>query len=169
MTGSTEQQTETTRPELTVEAVADLPMIRVQRDFAATPEQLFRAHTDPELFARWVGPEGHRAQIDHWDARTGGSYRYRSVHEGTEYAFRGCFHTVRPDRLVQTFTWEGMPDAVTLDTMWFEDLGEGRTRLHVQTLLETFEARAGMLSMGMEAGLADGYAKLDAMLAEGAV
>ena len=31
-------------------------MIHIYRDFAATPAQLLRAHTDPELFARWVGP-----------------------------------------------------------------------------------------------------------------
>ena len=31
------------------------------RDFAATPAQLVRAHTDPELFVQWVGPGRHRA------------------------------------------------------------------------------------------------------------
>ena len=41
-----------------IEADETLPMIHIWRDFAGTPEQLFRAHTDPELFARWVGPEG---------------------------------------------------------------------------------------------------------------
>jgi uncharacterized protein YndB with AHSA1/START domain len=38
-------------------------------------------------------------RIEHWDARTGGSWRYASVHDGTEYRFRGCFHEVRPDRI----------------------------------------------------------------------
>ena len=54
---------------------------------------------------------------------------------GDEQAFRGCFHTVRPDRIVQTFTWEGMPDGVALETMTFEDLGDGRTRLHALSLV----------------------------------
>ena len=40
----------------TIEADPDLPIIRITREFAATPAQLFRAHTDPELFARWIGP-----------------------------------------------------------------------------------------------------------------
>jgi uncharacterized protein YndB with AHSA1/START domain len=164
MTPSTQQT-----PELTVERVPDLPLIRISRDFAATPEQLVRAHTDPDLFAQWVGPSGHRARIDHWDARTGGSYRYRSVHEGAEYAFRGCFHTVRPDRLVQTFTYEDLPDGVSLDTMWFTELGDGRTRMHVESLVDSFEARDAMLASGMEVGMSDGYAKLDALLADGTV
>jgi DNA-binding transcriptional ArsR family regulator/uncharacterized protein YndB with AHSA1/START domain len=88
----------------------DRPVIRITRDFAGTPEQLFRAHTDPEIFVRWVGPDSTSSRIDHWDARTGGSFRYVATHGDDEYGFRGCFHEVRPDRIVQTFTWEGMPD-----------------------------------------------------------
>ena len=58
-----------------IEADPTVPVIRIVRDFAATPAQLLRAHTDPELFARWVGPEAIRIRIEHWDARTGGSWR----------------------------------------------------------------------------------------------
>ena len=54
-------------------------MIHIYRDFAATPAQLFRAHTDPALFARWVGPTDIGADIDYWDARDGGSWRYTAV------------------------------------------------------------------------------------------
>ena len=54
--------------ETTIEADPKLPIIRMTRDFAATPEQLFRAHTDPALFAQWVGPNAMDTQIEHWDA-----------------------------------------------------------------------------------------------------
>jgi len=67
---------------------------------------------------------------------------------------------------VQTFTWEGMPDAVALETVTFEDLGDGRTRLHAQALCDSFEGRDAWLRSGMETGVNDGYAKLDALLAE---
>jgi len=153
----------------TIEAPADLPVIRMTREFAATPAQLVRAHTDADLLARWIGPDGTDVKIDQWDARTGGSWRYLNVVDGEEYAFHGCFHTVREDRLVQTFTWEGMPDAVSLETMTFEELGDGRTRLHSVSLVDSFEARDGMLSSGMEVGVNDGYAKLDTLLAAGAL
>src|SRR6185437_12359034 len=76
--------------ETIIEADPKVPVIRMARDFAATPGQLFRAHTDPALFARWVGPDAMTTRIEHWDARTGGSWRYVSVHDGTEYAFPGC-------------------------------------------------------------------------------
>ncbi len=151
----------------TIEAVEDLPAIIITRDFAATAAQLVKAHTDPVLVVQWIGLEGTTLTIDHWDARTGGSWRYVGVTDGEEYGFHGCFHTVRDDRLVQTFTFEGFPDSVALETMTFEDLGGGRTRLHVQSLFESYEARDGMLSSGMDVGVDAGYAKLDGLLGAG--
>jgi len=155
--------------ETMIEADPKVPVIRMTRDFAATPEQLFRAHTDPKLFARWVGPGGMDVRIDYWDARNGGSWRYVAGRAGEEYAFRGCFHEVGPDRIVQTFTFEGAPDGVALETLRFEDLGDGRTRLHAQSLVDSFEDRDAWLSSGMEVGVNEGYAKLDGMLADGTV
>ena len=108
-------------------------------------------------------------RIEHWDARTGGGWRYVSAHDGTEYGFRGCFHEVRPDRIVQTFTFEGDPNGVALVTLWFEDLGDGRTRLRTQSLVDSFEGRDAWLRSGMEVGVDEGYAKLDRMLADGTV
>ena len=128
-----------------------------------------RAHTDPELFARWVGPDAVQTRIEQWDARSGGSWRFVSTRDGEEYGFRGCFHEVRPDRIVQTFTFEGEPDGVALETLWFEDLGNGRTRLHAQSLVDSFESRDAWLRSGMEIGVNEGYAKLDKMLADGTV
>jgi hypothetical protein len=70
---------------------------------------------------------------------------------------------------VQTFTFEGDPDGVALETLWFEDLGDGRTRLHAQSLVDSFDSRDAWLSSGMESGVDEGYAKLDGMLADGAI
>jgi len=139
------------------------------RDFTATPAQLLRAHTDPEIYARWVGPNGMDVRIDQWDARNGGSFRFVNTRDGEEYSFRGCFHEVSPERIVQTFTYEGMPEGVALETMRFEDLGNGRTRLHAQSLVDSFEDRDAWLASGMETGVNEGYAKLDGLLADGAV
>ena len=74
--------------ETTIEADPKVPIIRLTRDFAATPEQLFRAHTDPRLFVQWNGPNSLQTRIDHWDARSGGSFRFVSSRDGEDYAFR---------------------------------------------------------------------------------
>jgi uncharacterized protein YndB with AHSA1/START domain len=152
-----------------IEADPRVPMIHIWRDFRATPEQLFRAHTDPELFARWIGPDGFRTEILAWDATDNGRWRWSgSDSDGNAQYFRGSFHTVSPTRIVQTFTWEGMPDAVALETLTLEDLGDGRTRLHIQSLCDSFEDRDWWISSsGMETGVHQGYAAIDAMLADG--
>jgi len=155
--------------EAAIEADATVPMIHIWRDFAGTPDQLFRAHTDPDLFARWIGPTGRRPTIERWDASDGGAFRYSMEESGDTQSFRGSFHTVRPDRLVQTFTWEGMPDGVALETMTFEDLGDGRTRLHATSLCDSFEGRDAWLRSGMETGVNEGYAALERMLADGSL
>ena len=155
--------------ETTIEADPKLPVIRMTRDFSATPAQLLRAHTDPEVFVRWVGPSAMDTLIEEWDARTGGHWRFISRRDGAQYAFRGCFHEVRPDRIVQTFTYEGEPDGVALETLWFEDLGGGRSRLRSQSLADSFEGRDAWLASGMESGVNEGYAKLQRMVDDGAV
>lgn len=155
--------------EASITADADVPIIRITRDFAATPAQLMRAHLDPDLFLQWIGPDALKSTIDYWDARTGGSWRYVSAKDGQEHAFHGSFHEIGPDRIVQTFTYEGSADNVALEMMRFEDLGDGRTRLHAQSLVDSFASRDAWLRSGMEVGVNDGYAKLDALLAEGAI
>ena len=156
-----------TTTEATIVADEKLPIIRMTRDFNATPAQLMRAHLDPDLYARWVGPDGSDIRIDVWDVRDGGSWRYVGGHHGEEYAFRGCFHRIGTDTIVQTFTWEAMPEDVSLETVRFEDLGDGRTRLHAQSLVDSFESRDAWLRSGMEVGVNDGYAKIDQLLADG--
>jgi uncharacterized protein YndB with AHSA1/START domain len=158
--------TTSNRYQVSIEADPTVPIIRLTRDFDATPAQLMRAHTDPELFARWVGPDGMQTKILDWDATSGGRWRYVAGRDGEEYAFHGCFHDVGDDRIVQTFTFDGLPDDVALETLHFEDLGDGRTRLHAQSLVDSFEGRDQWLASGMETGIEQGYAKLDALVAE---
>jgi uncharacterized protein YndB with AHSA1/START domain len=148
--------------------VADphVPLVRITREFDATPAQVFRAHTDPELVAQWLGPRSVSMRIDHFDCRTGGSYRYVHSEGDEEYGFHGCFHEVRPDELiVQTFTYEGMPDGVALERLVLEDLGGGRTRLNATSLVDSFESRDAFLASGMEVGVREGYERLDELLA----
>lgn len=154
------------RYQVTIEADPALPIIRMTRDFDATPAQLMRAHLEPELFARWVGPDGMTTTILDWDATSGGRWRYVAERDGEQYGFRGCFHEVGDERIVQTFTFEGMPEGVALETLRFEDLGDGRTRLHAQSLVDSFEGRDQWLASGMETGVDQGYAKLDSLLGE---
>ena len=155
--------TSTRQTEITADA--DVPLVRITREFDAPPEKVFRAHTDPELLVQWCGPRRHEMRIDHYDCRAGGSYRYLHLSDGNEYAFRGCFHEVRPvELIVQTFTFEGEPDGVALERLVFDDLGAGRTRLRGTSLVDSFEGRDAFLASGMEQGVRESYERLDELL-----
>ncbi len=144
----------------------DVPLVRIIREFDAPAAKVFRAHTDPELVAQWLGPRKHEMRIDHYDCHTGGSYRYILASDGEEFAFHGCFHEVRPDELiVQTFTFEGFPDAVALERLVLDGLADGRSRLTGTSLVDSFEGRDAFVASGMESGVREGYRRLDQLLA----
>ena len=152
-----------------IETDPDRPGVHITRDFRATKAQLLRAHTDPELFRRWIGPERLEVEIDQWDCTTLGRYRYVCRDGDEEPWFRGTFPEVGEDRLVQTFCYEGMPESILLERMEFEELGDGWTRLRAYSQADTFEARDGMVASGMDSGVHEGYAKLDRLLESGDV
>ena len=159
----------TTTNETRIEADPTLPTIRIVREFDAPKDRVFRAWTDPELVARWLGPKSTTMRIDSWDAHTGGSYRYaacRTARRSRRSTVRSTRY-VLSERLVQTFTWEGAPDGVSLETMTFEDIGDGRTRVTGLSVVDTIETRDMVMSSGMDSGVIEGYEKLDALLAEG--
>ena len=156
----------TTAHETQIVADPQVPLVRIIREFDAPPEKVFRAHTDPELLVQWLGPRSVTMTVDHFDCRTGGSWRYLHRQDGEEYGFHGCFHEVRPSELiVQTFTFEGFPDGVALEKLVLEDLGGGRTRLTATSLVDSFADRDAFLASGMEYGVREGYERLDALLA----
>jgi uncharacterized protein YndB with AHSA1/START domain len=51
--------TTTGNREAQIEADPQLPTVRITREFDASPEKVFRAWTDPDLVARWLGPQEH--------------------------------------------------------------------------------------------------------------
>jgi len=66
---------------------------------------------------------------------------------------------------IQTFEFEGYPDVVAIESMTFEDLGEGRSRIRIHSVYPSVESRDGMVQSNMELGLREGYERLDAVLA----
>jgi uncharacterized protein YndB with AHSA1/START domain len=153
----------------TIDVDPRVPLVRITREFDAPLAQVLRAHTDADLVVQWLGPRDLVMEIDHWDCRTGGSYRYVHARGDDRFGFHGSFHDVRPDGLiVQTFTFEGAPDQVALEKVALHDLGAGRTRLVTTSLVDSFEDRDAFLSSGMEHGVREGYERLDEVLARGA-
>jgi uncharacterized protein YndB with AHSA1/START domain len=141
--------------------------IYVERVFDAPRDRVFAVYTDPELIPEWWGPRGTTAEVDYMDVRPGGSWRF-VIHNSdgtTTPGFKGTYREISPpERVVQTFEWEGMPGHVSVETATFEDLGD-RTKVTTTSIFHTTEERDGMLGSGMEGGLNDTYDRLDEVLA----
>jgi uncharacterized protein YndB with AHSA1/START domain len=140
--------------------------IHVERVFNAPRDRVFAAYTDPELIPQWWGPYDTTTVVDKMEPHTGGDWRFLvTTSDGSETAFRGTYREVTPpERIVQTFEWEGMPGHVSVESATFEDLGD-RTRVVTTSIFHTPEERDGMIASGMEGGMNETYARLDDLLA----
>ena len=149
-----------------ITAEAGVPFIDVTREFVAPRDVLFRAYTDPELVAQWLGPRNMDMVIDRYEVKDGGVWRYVHVDpDGNEYGFHGVFHgTPSPDGMVQTFEFEGAPGHVSLGSLSFEEL-DGRTIVRVHSVYQSVEARDAVLESGMERGMNEGYERLEELIA----
>ncbi|MBE1498332.1 uncharacterized protein YndB with AHSA1/START domain [Amycolatopsis lexingtonensis] len=147
----------------TITAQPATPFIEITREFAASPDKVLRAHTDPELVVRWLGPRGMEMELLEFDARSGGGYHYVHRDDRGEYRFRDVYHTVSADRIIQTFEFEGAPGEVCLESMTLVDLG-GRTRLESRSVFPSVEARDAAVESGMNNGITQSYERLDEVL-----
>ncbi|MDP9279659.1 MAG: SRPBCC family protein [Gemmatimonadota bacterium] len=139
--------------------------VRIERIFNAPRDRVWRAMTDPELIAQWWG-RGNKLVVERFDLERGGHWRFVEHSDHGVHGFEGRFaEVVPPERVVQTFEWDGMPGHVALETLTLEDLGDGRTRLVTTSLFLTAEDRDGMVQSGMEGGVNESYAALDRVLA----
>ncbi len=138
--------------------------LRIERVFDARPDRIFRAMTELDLVRQWWG-RGNKLDIECLEPVRGGHWRFVEHHEGGSDGFEGRFREVTPERLSQTFEWDGMPGYPSIQTSELQDLGDGRTRVVTTVQFFTPEERDQMVQYGMKAGLDQSYAALDGVLA----
>lgn len=158
--------TDNRRSALKVTTPSDREIV-MTRVFDAPRELVFKAYTDPNAIPRWWGLRAHTTTVDKMDLRPGGVWRYVSRGpDGSEYAFNGVYREiVPPERLVQTFEFEGMPGHVSVETATFDE-HDGKTTVTSTSVFDTVEDRNEMLKSGMEAGAAETFDRLAELLAE---
>ena len=157
----------TSKNKTTITAEPNKQELFVTREFEAPRELVFKAHTDPDLFVRWLGPRGLTTTLEAFEPVSGGRWRFiQKDKDGNEYGFHGVFHEVSPERMIQTFEFEGLPESghVILETTTLEALPNGRTRLTAQSVFQSVTDRDGMIQSGMEHGVNEGYERLDEIL-----
>jgi uncharacterized protein YndB with AHSA1/START domain len=153
--------------ELKVTAEPGVPQILTSREFDAPRDLLYRAFTEPDLLAQWLGPRKYTMTIERFELRDGGTWRYlHSDDAGNAYGFHGVFHgEPSPDGIVQTFEFEGAPGNVQMDTVTFEER-DGGTTVRTNSVFQSVEARDAMYQSGMADGMSQGYERLEELLAK---
>jgi uncharacterized protein YndB with AHSA1/START domain len=148
---------------LTVTLPSDLE-IKMVRVFDAPRALVFEAHATCEHLKHWWG-RGNPLDCE-MDFRPGGTYRFVEHAPDGQYAFRGEYREIQaPERIVQTFEFEGMPGQVCVETLELTEEG-GKTTVTSLTRFDTKEGRDGMVSSGMADGARQSYDALVAYLAK---
>jgi uncharacterized protein YndB with AHSA1/START domain len=146
---------------LTVTFPSDLE-IKMVRVFDAPRALVFEAHSKSEHVKHWWG-RGNPLDCE-MDFRQGGTYRFVEHAPDGDYAFRGEYREIKaPERIVQTFEFEGMPGHVCVETLELTEEG-GKTTVTSVTRFDTKEERDGMAASGMEEGARESYDALAAYL-----
>jgi len=149
-----------------ITAAAGTPFIDIVREVKAPRELVYRAHTDPNLIVKWLGPRRFRMTVERWEPVDGGAWHFTHHDtDGSAFGFHGVFHgTPSADGMLQTFEFEGAPGHVSLDKLTLEDQGD-RTIVRIHSVYQSVEARDAMVENGMGSGVSEGYDRLDELVA----
>jgi uncharacterized protein YndB with AHSA1/START domain len=151
---------------LTLKTEGDTHVV-VTRRFKASPKNVFRAHTEPELLKKWMlGPDGWTMPVCINEAKPGGKIRYEWTDgQGGGFHLTGEFIAVEPhSRLVHVERMH-LPDPTPdnhVETRFDAD-GAG-TLMTMRMTLPDAETRTMMLSTGMDQGMEASYARMEEML-----
>jgi uncharacterized protein YndB with AHSA1/START domain len=141
--------------------------IVVTRRFAAPPEHVYRAHTEPALLQQWLlGPDGWTMPVCISEARPGGRIRFEwSDGKGGGFFLTGEYLDLEPFRRIVHVERMHLPDPAPdnhVETT-FERDGTG-TLMTLRMTLPDAATRAAMLKTGMEHGMEASYVRLDGQI-----
>lgn len=139
--------------------------ILIERSFRAPRALVWRAFTDPTLLPKWMGPAAYTMTRSEMDVRPGGKYHWVwRLHEGDLHLHGGFLEVEAPRRLATEEFMDPFPTP-SHNTMTFTEK-DGRTTVALVIKVPTKEIRDMMLATGMQGGMDEGYARLDALLPE---
>jgi len=152
---------------MTLETEGETHVI-VTRRFAASPEAVYRAHTEPKLIQQWLlGPEGWVMPVCINEARVGGIFRYEWTKADGSMGFHitGEILEVEPGRRIVHVERMHMPDPTPdnrVETRFDKDAAG--TLMTMRMTLPDAQTRAMMLATGMERGMEASYARLEGLI-----
>lgn len=117
-------------------STVEKPRLTLVREFAAPPEAVWRAWTDPEALKHWFGPDAGAVSLAQTDVRVGGRFHvvFKTL-DGEQHDVSGAYREVVPNsKLVFTWSWISTPERISQVTLTFRPTRAGTelTLLHDQ-------------------------------------
>jgi len=165
---------------MTVTAVRKQPetlTMTLEAEFDAPADRVWQLWADPRLLERWWGPPTYPATVDAHDLRRGGRVEYHMTGPAGDQP-RGYWEVVRVDPPRSLVFRDGFAnddgtrntDLPTMEArVTIEEIGDGRTRMSIETVFPSAKAMEQILAMGMEEGLKQAVGQIDAVLAENSI
>lgn len=166
---------------MTVTAVRKDPenlTMTIDAEFEATPERVWQLWADPRKLERWWGPPTYPATFKTLDLRPGGRAEYFMTGPDGVPTPPGYWEilSVDPPRRIEMIDGfanadgspnEDMPGPGGMNVT-IEPIGEGRTRMTIESTFPDVAAMEQLLAMGQEEGMTQAVGQIDAILAEDA-
>ncbi len=88
-------------------AETEVPALEIRQRFSVPRERVYKAWTDAQALAEWMGPQGVRVRVDELEVRPGGRYHFTFLAEEGDHPLGGEFiEVVKNERLVFSWCWE---------------------------------------------------------------
>ena len=165
---------------MTVTAVRKDPQaltMTMDAEFDASPERVWQLWADPRQLNRWWGPPTYPATFTKHDLTPGSRVEYHMTGpEGDQPRGYWDIQEVQPPHRLVVIDGFANDDGTPNDDfptgemrVNIQRIGEGRTRMSIESIFPSTEAMEQILAMGMEEGMKDAMGQIDAILAEDTV
>lgn len=143
--------------------------LTITREFALSASLVFKAHTEPELFEKWMSHEYGTTKVMKMENHRHGCFRFTtSDAQGTVlFAANGTIHDLEPNKkITRTFEIENAQFDVQLEFLEFENLGKDHSKLKMQIVYRSVEMRDQMLKLPFGHGMSAAHDRLQTLLGD---
>lgn len=136
--------------------------ILITREFDIHLDLLFKAYTDPEIVAQWMG-----TRVIKLENRKHGGWQFQTSDPQGNVVLQahGVIHDIVPNKqIIRTFEMENTPFPAQLEFLTFAEISNDKSLLTMQIVYQSVELRDQMLSLPFAQGINMAHNRLQELL-----
>ncbi|MGY4384720.1 uncharacterized protein YndB with AHSA1/START domain [Pedobacter sp. UYP24] len=133
--------------------------LTITREFDLPLDLLFKAYTEPELVAQWMG-----TKVLKLENKRQGSYQFETSdpHGNVLLRSNGTIHEfVQDQKIIRTFEMENTPFEVQLEFLEFEKLTDTTSKLNMHVVYRSVAIRDQILQLPFAQGINMAHNRLE--------